>query len=218
VDDLSLLSGISAKHLKISTLKVAYCPDLGFKKNIDREILNAIEQVALRLSESGACISQMVDIVEDPVEIASNIFLIEMHRQWNMLDASQQQLTDCVFQDWAAQGSTFRQSQIQQLKLRQYKVKKQMQSFMKSYDIILCASTMVTADAFDTNVLATDIVVSYLFNLTHQPSVTVPVGINQHGMPMGVLIAGATGADAVVLEIAKIIKSMFPMPDCTVIL
>ena len=42
--------------------------------------------------------------------------------------------------------------------------------------------------------------------------VTVPVGVNQLGMPIGVLLAGAVGDDAKVLSAAKLVESMFAMP------
>ena len=95
-----------------------------------------------------------------------------------------------------------------------------MQLFMESYDIILSPTTAVTAD----KLLADDIEFDpskhnmdhapfgYLFNLTHQPAVTVPVGINQLGMPISVQIAGKVGDDALVLGVAKLIESMWPMP------
>jgi aspartyl-tRNA(Asn)/glutamyl-tRNA(Gln) amidotransferase subunit A len=216
--DLALLLNIKLANLNISSLRVAYCIDLGFGKNVNHEIALAVEQVAQQLARLGARVTEVTNIVDDPVHVASEMFLAEMHQQWNMLDQSQQQLTDHAFQAWAHQGSQISQRRMTQLKLQQLQLKKQMHSFMKSYDVILCASTTVTADAFDPTALATDILLSYLFNLTHQPCVTVPVGVNQHSMPIGVLIAGATGADAKVLETAHAVESMFPMPICPVIL
>lgn len=216
--DLALMLGIKLNDPVISTLKVAYCVDLGFKKNVNHEIVLAVEQVAQKLSQLGADVSEVSHIVDDPVHVASEMFLAEMHQQWNMLDQAQQQLTDRAFRDWAFQGSQISQRHMTQLKLQQLQLKKQMHSFMKSYDVILCASTTVTADAFDPTALATDMLLSYLFNLTHQPCVNVPVGVNQYGMPIGVLLAGAVGADALVLETAQAVESMFPMPRCPVIL
>ena len=97
---------------------------------------------------------------------------------------------------------------------------------MLSYDIILTPSTAVAADAFwadntmfDPTKLSTDYVpFGYLLNLTHQPAITVPVGLNRLGMPVGVQLAGAVGADALVLSVAQAVESAFPMPDCPVIL
>ena len=218
ISDQALLSNIKLANLDISKLRVAYCTDLGFKKNVNSEIAQAAEQVVQRLAQAGADVSEVSHIVDDPVHVASEMFLAEMYQQWNWLDQSQQQLTDCVFQEWAHRGLQISQRHMTRLKLHQLQLKKQMHSFMQSYDVIVCASATVTADAFDPTALATDMLLSYLFNLTHQPCVTVPVGVNQHGMPIGVLIAGATGADAKVLETAHAVESMFPMPICPVIL
>jgi aspartyl-tRNA(Asn)/glutamyl-tRNA(Gln) amidotransferase subunit A len=95
-----------------------------------------------------------------------------------------------------------------------------MQSFMASYDIILSPGTAVAANefladdtVFDPYKNNTDCVpFSYLFNLSQQPAVTVPIGVNQLGMPISVQLTGAVGADALVLSVAKLVQSMLPMP------
>lgn len=217
IDDLMLLSNISSDNLDISKLRVAYCFDLGFHKNIDNEILSVLENVAIGLADAGANITKVQHIIDDPENILSDMFLFEMHQQFNKLSELQKQTTSAQFQQWALLGSQITPQSLSKLQVQQLYYKKQMQLFMNSYDVILCASTTITADAFDSIEKYNDIFLSHLFNLTHQPCVTVPVGLNSNNLPIAVLVAGAQHADAMVLEVARKIEFKFPMPACPII-
>lgn len=221
VDDISLLLNITAVVPTISKLKIAYCPDLGFAKNINSEIVYSTAQAAAALAQAGAQVDKIDKLTNDPLNVIGTMYLIDVYHHWSQLTDSQKQLTGPLYQHWATQGSKVIH-QAKQLKLQQAQLKQTMQKFMMSYDIILSPSTAVTADTvladdidFDPTKLTTEYVpFGYLFNLTHQPAITVPVGLNHVGMPMGVQLAGAVGKDALLLAVAQIVQRMFPMPKC----
>ena len=219
VDDAALFLNIKLAPLDISRLRIAYCPDLGFAKNINHEIVDTVQQVAQALAHAGAQVTWVDKVTDDPLRVIALMYITDTHQQWNTFSQSQQQLIGPTYQWLAAGGSKLTES-VDQIKLQQFQLKQHMQLFMESYDIILSPTTAVTAD----KLLADDIEFDpskhnmdhapfgYLFNLTHQPAVTVPVGINQLGMPISVQIAGKVGDDALVLGVAKLIESMWPMP------
>jgi len=221
VDDVALFLNTKLKPVDASRLRVAYCPDLGFAKNINQEIVNAVEQVASLLGKASAQVDTVDKVVDDPLTIVAGMYFTDTYQQWNKLTESQKQLTGPVYQFWASLGAKVTDS-VDQIKLQQFQLKHHMQLFMASYDIILSPSTAVAADEFlaDDTAFAFDpyksnadhIPFSYLFNLSHQPSVTVPIGVNQLGMPISVQLTGAVGADALVLSVAKLVQSMLPMP------
>jgi aspartyl-tRNA(Asn)/glutamyl-tRNA(Gln) amidotransferase subunit A len=225
VDDIALFLGTKLNQPNLSNLRIAYCPDLGFAKNINHEIAYITEQVATALAQAGAQVDTVSKVIDDPLDIIAYMYLADVRYHWNQLSEAQQQLTDQTYQHWALQSLTIQQS-IDQTKIQQAELKQKMQTFMLSYDIILTPSTAVAADAFcadgimfNPTKLSTDYVpFGYLFNLTHQPAITVPVGLNRLGMPVGVQLAGAVGADALVLSVAQAVESAFPIPDCPVIL
>ena len=219
VTDVALFLNIKLDQLDISKLRIAYCPDLGFAKNINHEIVGAVQQVAQALTQAGAQVDWVSKVTDDPLKIIALMYLTDTYNQWNTFSESQQQLIGPVYQWHASYGPRLIES-VDQIKLQQFQLKQHMQLFMESYDIILSPSTPVTADvclADDTEFVpdkqnADYISFVYLFNLTHQPAVTVPVGVNQLGMPISVQIAGAVGDDARVLSTAKLVESMFAMP------
>lgn len=219
VDDVALFLNIKLDQLDLSKLRIAYCPDLGFAKNINHEIAGAVKQVAQTLSQLGAQVNTVDKVTDDPAMIVTLMYFTDTYQQWNTLSDAQKKLTEPTYQFWAKLSDKITES-VEQIKLQQVQLKQQMQSFMSSYDIILSPSTTVSADAFladDTafnpNKNSTDYLpFGYLFNLSQQPAVTVPVGVNQLGMPISVQLAGAVGDDARVLSVAKLVESMYPMP------
>jgi aspartyl-tRNA(Asn)/glutamyl-tRNA(Gln) amidotransferase subunit A len=52
---------------------------------------------------------------------------------------------------------------------------------------------------------------SYPFNLTQQPAITVPCGLTQSGLPMGLQIVGPMFGDALVLRAARAYESVMPV-------
>jgi aspartyl-tRNA(Asn)/glutamyl-tRNA(Gln) amidotransferase subunit A len=51
---------------------------------------------------------------------------------------------------------------------------------------------------------------SYPFNLTTQPAASVPCGLTSAGLPIGLQIVGAVGADALVLRAARAYEAAVP--------
>jgi aspartyl-tRNA(Asn)/glutamyl-tRNA(Gln) amidotransferase subunit A len=53
---------------------------------------------------------------------------------------------------------------------------------------------------------------SYPFNLTQQPAASVPCGLTADGLPIGLQIVGAIGADALVLRASRAYEAAHPFP------
>ena len=55
--------------------------------------------------------------------------------------------------------------------------------------------------------------VSYPFNLTLQPALSVPCGFTEAGLPIGLQIVGAMYQDALVLRVARAFEQAVPLSD-----
>ncbi|HET8642978.1 MAG TPA: amidase family protein, partial [Pseudonocardiaceae bacterium] len=51
------------------------------------------------------------------------------------------------------------------------------------------------------------------YNITGQPAVSLPVGQTPDGLPAGAMLAGAVGADALVLAVAAQVEQVAPWRD-----
>jgi aspartyl-tRNA(Asn)/glutamyl-tRNA(Gln) amidotransferase subunit A len=225
VDDIALFLNTTIKSLDMSKIRVAYWPDLGFVKNVNHDILCTIDQVAQALTQAGAQVSKINKVIDDPINIIGSMMLNDIHQRWTQFTDRQKKLIGPEYR-FMAETASKKSYSILQIKAQQLQLKQQMNTFMSLYDVILLPATPFSADDFladDTTFDASEIVsesipFGYPFNLTHQPAVTVPVKLNSNNMPIGVQLAGAVGADDLVLAIAQVVKSAFPMPACPVIL
>ena len=223
VDDIALFLNTTIKSLDMSKIRVAYWSDLGFAKNVNHEILSAIDQVALALTQAGAQVSKINKVINDPIDIIGDMMLTDTYQRWTQFTDRQRKLTGPEYQYLVSEASKATRS-ILKIKVQQSQLKQQMKAFMSSYDVILLPSTPFSADdfladdiTFDASTSLSEIIsksipFGYPFNLTHQPAVSIPVKLNSNNMPIGVQLAGAVGADDLVLAIAQVVKSAFPMP------
>jgi aspartyl-tRNA(Asn)/glutamyl-tRNA(Gln) amidotransferase subunit A len=92
---------------------------------------------------------------------------------------------------------------------------------IQSFDIVITASTTVTAcratklppEWYLYQKHKTDQLIrchSFLWTLTSQPTVTVPIALADNGLPVGMQIIGTVGQDDLMLEFANTIQSLFP--------
>jgi aspartyl-tRNA(Asn)/glutamyl-tRNA(Gln) amidotransferase subunit A len=51
---------------------------------------------------------------------------------------------------------------------------------------------------------------TYPFNLTQQPAASIPCGLTREGLPIGLQIVGAVGADALVLRASRAFEAARP--------
>jgi amidase len=52
-----------------------------------------------------------------------------------------------------------------------------------------------------------------IYNVTGQPAVSLPVGASEEGLPVGVMLAGPVGADALLLVVAAELEQLLPWRD-----
>ncbi|MFP6743777.1 MAG: amidase family protein, partial [Alphaproteobacteria bacterium] len=95
-----------------------------------------------------------------------------------------------------------------------------MSRFHETYDLLLTPTTATTAPHAETlyNTEAYDRwrhVVPYTspFNLTGQPAASIPCGVTQAGLPVGLQIVGPRFADALVLRAARAFEVARPFPQ-----
>ena len=54
---------------------------------------------------------------------------------------------------------------------------------------------------------------TYYFNLTGNPAATVPIGLDENKLPIGLQIVGEMGKEFEVLQISKLFEELFKWPE-----
>lgn len=204
-------------------LRIAYSPRLGFAKQVHPEVAQAVRDAAGVLESLGARVDEVDPGIEDPLDITTGLWFLGAWTVWNTLSPAQQDLADPDFRAQALLGSAFSALDIQQLNLRRGALGAHMRQFMQRYDLLLTPA--VAIPAFDVRPAGQAPMTpesmlgwtpfSYPFNLTQQPACSMPCGLTQDGLPIGLQLVGPMFGDALVLRAARAYESVRPIarPD-----
>jgi aspartyl-tRNA(Asn)/glutamyl-tRNA(Gln) amidotransferase subunit A len=203
----------------IRGLRIAYSPTLGYAKNIHPEVAAAVDNAVKVLLNLGAQVEQIDPGFEDPLEITTGLWFLGALTVWKGMTAEQQALTDPDFKAQALLGQHFSALDIQQLNLRRGALGSHMRQFMQKYDVLVTPS--VAIPAFDVRPPSQQSMTpesmlgwtpfSYPFNLTQQPAATIPCGLTQEGLPIGLQFVGRMFEDALVLRACRAFESVCPI-------
>jgi aspartyl-tRNA(Asn)/glutamyl-tRNA(Gln) amidotransferase subunit A len=197
-------------------LRIAYSPTLGYAKNVHPEIAAAVEAAVQQLQALGAHVEQIDPGFEDPLDITTGLWFLGAYTLWKGLSPEQQALADPDFQTEAELGAQLSALQIQQLNQRRGVLGSHMRQFMQRFDLLVTPAVSIPAfEARAAGMVTMNPVsmlgwtpFSYPFNLTQQPAITVPCGLTQSGLPMGLQIVGPMFGDALVLRAARAYESV----------
>lgn len=207
----------------VKGLRIAYSPTLGYAKNIHPDIAQAVEKAVKDLQSLGAHVEQIDPGFEDPLEITTGLWFLGAYTVWNTLSREQQEVTDPDFNAQAQLGAKLTALQVQQLHIRRGTLGSHMRQFMQRFDLLITPSVAIPAfDARSAGSVPMDAQAmlgwtpfSYPFNLTQQPACSIPCGLTQEGLPIGLQIVGRMFDDALVLRAARAYEKLhlIPRPD-----
>lgn len=207
-------------HDGLRGLRIAYSPRLGHVKHLHPEIAAAVEAAVKQLAALGAHVEAVDPGFDDPLDICTDLWFAGAWTLWNGLKPAQQALADPDFATEAQMGSTKTALQLQQTALRRGALGSHMRQFMQRWDLLVTPSVAVPAfDVREPGQGATTpeamlgwTPYSYPFNLTQQPAISVPCGLTQDGLPIGLQFVGPMFGDALVLRAARAFESACPVP------
>jgi aspartyl-tRNA(Asn)/glutamyl-tRNA(Gln) amidotransferase subunit A len=203
----------------IRGLRIAYSPTLGFAQNVHLEIASAVADAVKVLESLGAHVEQIDPGFEDPLEITTGLWFLGAWTVWSTLSAEQQSVADPDFRAEAELGARLTALEIQHLNQRRGVLGSMMRQFMQRFDLLVTPAVAIPAfDALPAghSPLSPASMLgwtpfSYPFNLTQQPASTIPCGLTQDGLPMGLQFVGPMFGDALVLRASKAYENTRPI-------
>ena len=202
-------------HDGVRGLRIAFSPDLGYVKNVDPEIADAVRGAAAALAALGAQVDEVAPGFASPEEIATRLWFVGSLTLISNMTAEQTALTDPALRWQAEEGRKVSVLDLQKLTLRRGELGSLMRQFHQRYDLLLTPG--VAVPAFEAKApedweLSTERFLgwtpfSYPFNLTQQPAAVVPCGLTRSGLPMALQVVGPMHGDALVLRAARAYES-----------
>ncbi|MFD4631392.1 amidase [Streptomyces sp. NPDC058284] len=191
-------------------LRVAYSPSLGGQVAVRPAVAAAVRRAVESLAAQGAYVEEADPDFSEPVEAFHTLWFSGAARVVQHLAPDRRELLDPGLREICGQGARY--SALDYLAAVDVRMDlgRRMGRFHSTYDLLLTPTLPITAFEAGTEVPKGSghrrwtgwTPFTYPFNLTQQPAATVPCGVDDDGLPIGVQIVGARHADTVVLRAA----------------
>ena len=197
----------------VQGLRIAILRNPGFAAPVDADGLEALEIARQIFAEAGAVIEEVDVPLPDTSIVFSRIWGAALCRVVDSIPEERRHLLDRGLTDVAARCESVTALEVLEGEAARVKAANAMAMLHLTYDAILCPCVPACAPpvdkGFDDPIAAlwNDWAPwTFLFNLTRQPAISVPVGVNEAGLPRAVQIAAALYRDDIVLRVARALE------------
>jgi aspartyl-tRNA(Asn)/glutamyl-tRNA(Gln) amidotransferase subunit A len=203
----------------VKGLRVAIVRRFGFEPPLDPEGEAALRLAATLLMEAGAIVEEADPEMPDARAIFSRVWGVAMARTWNATPAEKRPLLDAGIEEVAHGMGGISAADFLAADMLRVECGHAMARFHQGYDLILTACT--PSAAFDADAPTVKPVESlwrdwapwtFAFNLTRQPAISVPIGLDEDGMPRAVQVAAPLYRDDLAFRAARAIERAASLP------
>ena len=196
--------------LRFSGLKIALSLDMGYAPYVDEEVVLLVQAAAAWFKKFGATLQNSNPGVSSPLDTFST--LGRAHFRYMLRDIGEEKVKlGPTLKAMLEDSAVVTMEQYLRTQEEIYSLAQKLNKFHEKFDLLITPTVAHPAfpidrgspEAFDkfSNSRAWSPFTS-LFNLTQQPAISVPIGFTSTGLPVGMQIVGARGADALVLSAA----------------
>jgi aspartyl-tRNA(Asn)/glutamyl-tRNA(Gln) amidotransferase subunit A len=207
---------------EIRGLHVAWTPDLGYAP-VDPRVLAVCENAAAEFETLGCHVEVVNPGWEDPEEIFGTIVAAQFYAHWSDQLPDQEMHLDPSLVKFIRRGGAVsaREYVLAMDRARAYWHEALM--FLARFDLLLTPTAAVVpfgaAARPPREIEGREISVlgwmpfTYPFNLTGQPAASVPAGVTDDGLPVGLQIVGRRNADRTVLAASAAYEAVCPWSE-----
>ncbi|GGC61031.1 amidase [Siccirubricoccus deserti] len=206
----------------VAGMRVALVRRLGFEPPLDADGVAALEGAAKLLEEQGAIVEEADPGLPDTRAIFGRVWGVALARQVATTPAEKRPLLDSGLEEVAAREGQMLATDFLGAEALRIEAAHTMARFHQRYDLVLTAATPTAAFAADQPTLRPTEALwrdwapwTFAFNLTRQPAISVPIGLDEHGMPRAVQLAAALYRDDLVLRAARALERAAELPLAT---
>jgi aspartyl-tRNA(Asn)/glutamyl-tRNA(Gln) amidotransferase subunit A len=224
-DRLSWSSGIDYTRdldAGVRGLRIAWSPTLGYAA-VASDVLERTERAAMAFRGLGCVVEQVDPSLLDPAPILDVMWSGSLAGYFAGRLDEVRHLLDLGLLEVIERAASLSAADMANALQRRNTYFMGMRQFMERYDVLLTPTLPVTAftagrdepDDWRRSTLApldwTPF--TFPFNLTGQPTATVPCGFDRNGLPVGLQIVGRWRDDSTVLRAASAFEEAMPWTD-----
>ena len=203
----------------VAGMRVALVRRLGFDPRLDADGLAALEGAARMLEEQGAILEEADPGLPDTRAVFGRVWGVALARLVATTPPEKRALLDAGLEEVAAREGGMLATDFLGAEAQRIEAAHAMARFHQRYDVVLTAATPTAAFAADQPTLRPTEALwrdwapwTFAFNLTRQPAISVPVGLDEHGMPRAVQVVAALYRDDLALRAARAVERAAALP------
>ncbi|MFF5024951.1 amidase [Streptomyces collinus] len=189
-------------------LRVAYSPTLGGQVAVRPGVASAVRRAVAGLADLGAYVEEADPDFSDPVDAFHTLWFSGAARLTQDFSPNRRRLLDPGLREICAQGARLGALDYLAAVDVRADLGRRMGRFHERYDLLVTPTLPVTAFEAGREVPAGSGLrrwtgwtpFTYPFNMTQQPAATVPVGVDDGGLPVGLQVVAARHRDDLVLR------------------
>src|SRR5437868_3436826 len=204
----------------VTDLRIAYSPDLGYAK-VDVEVAEIVRNALKVFGDLGAKVEEKNPGFANPDAIFRTPWFSGAAMLVNAIAPEKRKLIDPGLLETAEQGAKVTAQELLDAQMKRGALGTHMNLFHRDHDLLVTPTLAVAA--FDAGLEFPPgksrwidwTPFTFPFNLTQQPAASIPCGLTQDGLPVGLHLVGPRYADALVLRAARAFEMARPiaMPD-----
>jgi len=203
----------------VKGLRVAIIRRKGFDAPLDAEGHAALEHAAKALEAAGAIVEEAEPELPDVRHIFGRVWGVALARLVASVPEERRELLDAGIAEIAEREG--RMSAVDYLGAEAMRIEAShvMARFHQRFDAALAPCTPTAAFAADQPTLHAHLVLwrdwapwTFAFNLTRQPAISVPIGLDAEGMPRAVQVSAALYRDDTALRVARALELAVQAP------
>lgn len=211
---------LAALNADVAGLRIAVSPTLGYARP-DPDVVAAVNDAASVFEQLG-CKVERIDKVfaTDPADLWTAEFYAGVGTRLRPILEKDRALLDPAVADILDAALAQDMRDYYEKVFARYALREHVRAFFQTYDILLSPVAPVSSIEVGKNIpdqlldrnLVSWIFYTYPFNLTGQPALTIPAGLNADGMPIGVQLVGRSMREADIIAAASAFEKSRLMP------
>lgn len=207
---------VSQLNQGVKGWRIAYSPDLGYA-DVDPTIATAIEKQLQVFRDLGAQV-EIIDLkLDDPISIMRPLWAVALALAIEPMSAEKRALVEPAMLELAQPGFELSALDYRKLEKEREALGRRLNNLTETYDLLITPQMPITAFEVGYEVPPGGLrkrwwewsPFTYPFNLSQQPTATVPCGFI-NGLPIAMQLVGAKFSDAKVLQAARAYEAVHP--------
>ena len=191
----------------VQGLRIGASVDLGFA-NPDQDVIDVFDDVLKKLGDLGLAVTQLPIEVEESYDTTTTIYTPMAMASLDQVRLDKEALADPLVRELAEESATLSSRAYFRAQQKRLEMCRRFSEAFERLDLIVTPTMESLPNRLDEP--SPDMLLNRVFDMTGQPSVSVPVGFSRGRLPIGVQIVAPMGRDELVLRVAHAMERLFP--------